>query len=159
MELIFNAFIGIFLTFFLVFSLLLDKKTIAGDVFGAGGFPIVLAVLGLCVLAGIVIKGLKDKSKVHIALFDIKSQSGKAVILNVAILTAYLFFMNIIGFLLSTLIFVFGSTRGMGYKKLHIVAIFTIVLSAVLVFVFGRLFVIPLPRGIGLFRELSYYIY
>jgi hypothetical protein len=159
MEHIFNGVIGLFLIFYLYISLMLDKNTIAGDVFGAGGFPIVLAVLGLGILAGLVRSSLKGKTKVHIPLFDIKSASGKLVILNVVMLAVYVFAMNIIGFLLSTLLFAFGSARAMGYKKLNIIVLFSVLLSFVLVIVFGRVFFIPLPRGIGIFRELSYLIY
>jgi hypothetical protein len=72
---------------------------------------------------------------------------------------AYIFALNILGYIVSTLIFPFFIGRTIGYRKNAILAIFSIILTAVMVLVFGNLFSVPLPRGIGLLRELSYFIY
>ena len=48
MEIIFNVILAIFISAYLFLSLQLDKGSVAGDVFGAGGFPIVIAVIGPC---------------------------------------------------------------------------------------------------------------
>ena len=159
MEMIFNSCIGIFLAVYLSMSLSLDKKSITGDVFGAGGFPIVLAVLGFIVLALIIREVLKNQTKVHIPMFDIKSADGKMLMLNVIILAGYLLLMDVIGFILSTFLFVFTSTITMGYKKLSTLLVFSVALTAIIVLVFGKVFFVPLPRGLELFRELSYFIY
>lgn len=159
MEMIFNSFIGIFIAAYMFMSLALDKKSISGDVFGAGGFPIVLAVLGFIVLALIVKDCLKNKTQVHIPMFDIKSVDGKMLAVNVVVLTGYLMLMDVLGFILSTFIFTFASTRAMGYKKTSSLVLFSVVLTTAIVLVFGKLFFVPLPRGLEIFRELSYFIY
>ena len=77
-------------------------------------------------------------------MFDLKSQAGKAVVLNVIILSAYLFFMNIIGFVLSTVLFLFASSRGMGYKKINSLLVYTLIVTVALVVAFGKIFFITL---------------
>ncbi|HBK68249.1 MAG TPA: hypothetical protein DD734_05510 [Firmicutes bacterium] len=159
MELVFNLMMGIFIGFYLVLSFLLDKRTITGDVFGARGFPIVLGIIALTILAFITAKTVKNKTKVYLPLFDLKSQAGKTLVLNIIILAAYLYLTNVIGFVLSTLLFLFGSARAMRYKKMPALLIYSVVLTVILVVSFGKVFLVPLPRGIGIFRELSYFIY
>jgi putative tricarboxylic transport membrane protein len=159
MEMIFNIAMGLFILFYLVLSLLLSKESIAGDNLGAGGFPIILGVIGLVILAFITAKVLKDKSKITIPLLNLKSVDGKLLALNIVILSTYLLLLDILGFAFSTLLFLFGSTWAMGYKKVVVVCVFSIVLTAILTVCFGKFFFVPLPRGIGIFRELSYLIY
>jgi putative tricarboxylic transport membrane protein len=159
MEMIFNTVVGIFILGYLGCALILDKNSVAGDVFGAGGFPIVLSIIGLITLVLISTKTLRKKTKVHIPMFNLKSQAGETLAVNIAILTAYVFLMDVIGFILSTLLFLFGSARSMGYKQIPILLFYTVVLAVILVFSFGKVFFVPLPRGIGFFRELSYFFY
>jgi putative tricarboxylic transport membrane protein len=159
MEVIFNIMMGMFILFYLVLALLLKKESLTGDALGAGGFPTILAVIGLAILVLITAKVVKDKTRIPIPLLSLKSVEGKALMLNIVILSAYLLLMDVIGFALSTLLFFFGSARGMGYKKTVVLSLFSLLLTVVLVATFGKLFFVPLPRGIGIFRELSYFIY
>jgi putative tricarboxylic transport membrane protein len=159
MEMIFNIAMGLFIVLYLVLSLLLNKESLSGDVLGAGGFPIILGIIGLVILAVITAKVAKDKTKIPIPLLNLKSGEGKVLALNITILAAYLLLMDVIGFTLSTLLFIFGSARAMGYKKMVMLSVFSLVLTVVLVLSFGKGFFVPLPRGIGIFRELSYFIY
>ena len=159
MEMAFNLALGIFIAFYMVLSFSLDKTTLKGDIFGAGGFPIVLAVLGFIVLAVIAKNTLNNKVKVDIPMFDLKSVSGKMLLLTIALLTAYLLLMDVAGFFLATLLFTFCSARAIGYKKLPMLLAFSLILSVVIVVLFGNVFYVPLPRGMGIMRELSYFIY
>lgn len=159
MELIFNGVVGVLILVYMFFALQFGVSTVQGDVFGAGGFPIVIAVIGLVVLTLITINVKKSKTAVHIPMFDLKSASGRMVALNVLALTAYVFLMDVIGFALSTFLYLVAGASSMGYSKYKALAIYTVIVSVVLVVVFGKVFFIPLPRGIGIFRELSYFIY
>jgi putative tricarboxylic transport membrane protein len=159
MEMIFNIALGLFILLYLVLSLLLNKESLTGDVLGAGGFPIILAIIGLAILALITARVAKDKTKIPIPLLNLKSGEGKVLALNIVILSAYLLLMDVIGFTLSTLLFIFGGARAMGYKKMGMLSVFSLVLTVALVLSFGKGFFVPLPRGIGIFRELSYLIY
>ena len=159
MEMIFNILMGVFILFYLVLSFLLKKESLTGDALGAGGFPMILAVIALALLVLITVKIAKDKTKIPIPLLNLKSAEGRVLGLNIVILSAYLLLMDVIGFALSTLLFLFGSTRGMGYKKTIMLSLFSLLLTVALVATFGKFFFVPLPRGIGIFRELSYFIY
>ncbi|MCX5838644.1 MAG: tripartite tricarboxylate transporter TctB family protein [Deltaproteobacteria bacterium] len=159
MEMIFNIVMGLFILFYLVLAFFLKKESLTGDALGAGGFPMILGIIGLAMLVFITAKIAKDKTKIPIPLLNLKSVAGRLLALNVVILSAYLLLMDIIGFALSTLLFLFGSARGMGYKKTVVLSLFSLLLTVILVVTFGKLFFVPLPRGIGVFRELSYFIY
>ena len=159
MEMIFNIVMGMFVLFYLVLAFLLKKESLTGDALGAGGFPMILAVIALALLVLITVKIVKDKTKIPIPLLNLKSAEGRVLGLNIVILSAYLLLMDVIGFALSTLLFLFGSTRGMGYKKTIMLSLFSLLLTVALVATFGKFFFVPLPRGIGIFRELSYFIY
>jgi putative tricarboxylic transport membrane protein len=159
MEMIFNMALGIITVVYLVFSFMLDKKSTEGDIFGAGGFPIVVGILALVALARIVYTTIKNKEHTSVPMFEFKSEDGKVLILNVAILTAYILLMDVIGFALSTLFFLLGSGKAMGYKKNAKLIMFSVLLTVALVISFGMVFFVPLPRGVGFFRELSYLIY
>jgi putative tricarboxylic transport membrane protein len=159
MEVVFNVAIGIFILGYLYLAFLLDKQSITGDIFGAGGFPIAIGILGLVCLVIITVMVAKKKDKIHIPMLDLKSGEGKRLVLNIAFLTVYLFLMDVIGFIASTLLFLFGSARAMGYKKIAVLILYTVVLTGILVVSFGKVFAVPLPRGVDIFRELSYIFY
>ncbi len=129
MEMIFNIVMGVFILFYLVLAFLLKKESLTGDALGAGGFPIILGVIGLAILVLITVKIAKEKTKTPIPLLNLKSVEGKVLALNIFILSAYLLLMDIIGFALSTLLFLFGSARGLGYKKTVVLSLFSLLLT------------------------------
>lgn len=159
MEIIFNILLAALMLVYFFFAAQFNTASINGDIFGAGGYPKILAALGLILIIIISVNVFKRKEKIRIPMLDFKSTDGKAVLLNVTMLSGYLILMNYIGFLFSTPLYLLGSTRFMGYKKIIPLLVYTVVLSVVLIFVFGKVFYVPLPRGMGLFRELSYSIY
>ena len=55
--------------------------------------------------------------------------------------------------------FIFIGARAIGYASNLKLALFTCMVTGILVLVFGSFFSVPLPRGMGLLRELSYMIY
>ena len=81
------------------------------------------------------------------------------IIAVAGVIAAYMILMIYIGFTLSTLAFVFVNPIVMGYKKYKVLALYSVVLTVALILVFGKIFYVPLPRGIGFLREISYYIY
>ena len=64
-----------------------------------------------------------------------------------------------LGFAVSTMLYLFIAPASFGYSKWSMLTVFSIAGAVVLVGVFGTVFYVPLPRGIGLFRELSYLVY
>jgi hypothetical protein len=158
-ELVFNCLLGLAMLFFLVQALLLPTSDNPADLLGAGGFPVILAVIGLIVLAAITLRVVRARTEIKIPLFEPGTLDGRSLALNVVLLLAYVFVLDIIGFVLSTLLYLPAAGWLIGYRKPLPLAIYTIAITVTLTAVFGMLFVVPLPRGIGQLRELSYLIY
>lgn len=158
-EIVFNVLIGLGVLFYLVQAIQLPATDNPADVLGAGGFPIVIGVIALIGLVMITIHTIKEKRKVDIPMLNLRSVDGRMVFINVLVLAAYVGLLDIIGFLLATLIYLVVAPLSMGYRKPVALAVFSVVTTAVMVVVFGMVFYVPLPRGVELFRDLSYLIY
>jgi hypothetical protein len=72
---------------------------------------------------------------------------------------AYVAVVDVIGFVLSTLLYLLAAGWTIGYQKPLRLAVYSVAVTVTLTAVFGLLFVVPLPRGVGLLRELSYLVY
>lgn len=158
-ELVFNCLVGMGILFYLVQAFSLPESDNPTDVLGAGGMPIILGILGLIVLAVITVRVVREKTTVKIPMFDLRSLDGRSLALNVALLFAYMMLLDIIGFILSTLLYLPVAAWFIGYRKPLTLTIFTVAVTTAFTVVFGILFVVPLPRGSGQLRELSYMIY
>lgn len=158
-EIAFNILIGLGVLFYLAQAIQLPSTDNPADVLGAGGFPIVIGVIALIGLAMITIHTIKEKRKVDIPMLNLRSIDGRMVFINVVVLAAYVGLLDVIGFVLATLIYLVAAPLSMGYRKPVVLAIFSSVTTAVMTVVFGIVFYVPLPRGVELFRDLSYLIY
>ncbi len=159
MELIFNVVIAGFLIFYIFLAMQLGASTTDGDIFGAGGFPIFIAIVGLIVLGVITRNVIKDNKKIEIPMFNLKTAGGRSVTTNLVALSVYVILLNYLGFIFSTPIFLLSSAKSMGYSNNKALGVFIVLTTLALVVLFGKVFFIPLPRGIGVLRELSYFIY
>jgi putative tricarboxylic transport membrane protein len=158
-ELVFNCLLGLAMLFFLVQALLLPTSDNPADLLGAGGFPVILAVIGLVMLAAITLRVVRTRAAVKIPLLELGTLDGRSLALNIVLLLVYVFVLDIIGFVLSTLLYLPAAGWLIGYRKPLPLAIYTVAITVTLTVVFGMLFVVPLPRGIGQLREFSYLIY
>jgi hypothetical protein len=158
-ELIFNCLVGLGIVFFLVQAFSLPDSDNPGDMLGAGGFPIILGVLGLIVLAVVTIRVIREKTRINVPMFDLRSLDGRSLALNVILLFVYIMVLDVIGFILATLLYLPLAGWSIGYQKPLRLALYTVGVTVVLTGVFGILFLVPLPRGVGLLRELSYMIF
>jgi putative tricarboxylic transport membrane protein len=158
-EIVFNIIVGLGIVFYLYQAMQLPATENSTDVFGAGGFPEIVGILSLIVLAFITIKVIKEKNPVTIPLFDLKLPEGRMLLANILLLAAYIVLLDILGFAISTALYLFIAPASIGYQKWELLTTFSILGSALLVGIFGALFLVPLPRGIGFFRELSFLIY
>lgn len=169
MEFLFDAFLGGIFLIFLVFSGRISDSSVAADHLGAKGFPVLFSLVGLFLLtcsawrAIRLQRGIFSESKSsRCKNFDLKENEGchyVRLLLILALLGAYILFWDVLGFSLSTLIFVFLSILLLGYKSYFKAGLFALIFTAVLVGVFGRVFFIALPRGAGLLKEMSYHFY
>ena len=158
-ELIFNCLMGLGMLFFLVQAFSLPQSDNPSDILGASGFPVILGILGLIVLAAITVRVFRAKARITIPMLDLGSLDGRSLALNVVLLFGYTMALNVIGFVLSTLLYLLTAGWSIGYRKPLRLTIYAVVVTAALTVVFGMLFVVPLPRGVGQLRELSYLIY
>jgi hypothetical protein len=157
MELIFSIILAAILVFLLGAAFRIPSRTVGTDTLRAGGFPtgvIVLALVVLVILTAQYIARAKKAGRV----FDGQGIHRK-VLTAIGAIGIYAALMNFIGFILATLLFTFANPLIMGYRKYRILAVFSVVLTVLIVLVFGKFFFIPLPRGLGFLRELSYYVY
>ena len=158
-EIVFNILIGLGVLFYLAQAIQLPSTDNPADVLGAGGFPIIIGIIALIGLAMITIHTIKEKRKVDIPMLNLRSIDGRMVFINVLVLAAYVGLLDVIGFVLATLIYLVAAPLSMGYRKPVLLAVFSSVTTAVMTVVFGIVFYVPLPRGVELFRDLSYLIY
>lgn len=158
-ELIFNCLVGLGIVFFLAQAFSLPQTDNPGDILGAGGFPVILGILGLIVLAVVTMRVIRERTRIKVPMFDLASLDGRSLAANVVLLFAYIMVLDVLGFILSTLLYLPIAGWSIGYQKPLRLALYTVAVTAVLTGVFGILFLVPLPRGVGALRELSYMIF
>lgn len=78
---------------------------------------------------------------------------------SVLILLCYIISINKLGFLFSTIVFQFVFLYNLGIRKLSYLVTTPIVITGFLYLFFIKIMYIPLPRGLGLFRDLSLLFY
>ena len=165
LEMIFDICITVLLVFLLGMSSLVKAGLpTKGDVMGPGGFPRVVIILALVLLANQIFKLVKkiisSRGKKEIKKEEVSNKDGYVrLVICVVILFAYVMLMKYLGYALSTFLFVFFFGKVTGYKKNLSLLIFTGVQTVSLVLIFGTLFSISLPRGIGFLKEISFYWY
>jgi putative tricarboxylic transport membrane protein len=158
-EVIFNIILGLLIVFYLYEAMQLPNIDDTVDVLGASGFPQIIGVLALLVLLFITINTIRENKAVQISLFNLRLPEGRLLLVNIFFLASYIVLLSILGFAVSTMLYLFIAPTSFGYSKWRLLTFFSVVGALVLVSVFGSVFYVPLPRGIGLFRELSYLIY
>jgi len=79
--------------------------------------------------------------------------------ITIAFMLAYAFLLEIVGFIVLTPIWVAAYMLAIGMRRWRWLIGATVIFSAFMIVVFPKLMLIPLPRGIGIFREISYLIF
>jgi hypothetical protein len=95
-----------------------------------------------------------EKTKAKISKEEIGSLA-----FSFAILAITLLFINIAGFIGSIPILVFGFMFQLGCRKPLSLILASIITTLVFALMFGRIMAVSLPRGMGIMRSLSFYIY
>jgi putative tricarboxylic transport membrane protein len=159
-ELFFNILLIIILVILYLSSLGIGGRRVSSDYFGPQGFPQILILLSVPLLIWVSIRVVRQIRKESQLTNKFNREFFKRpIFLCLLILGAYAAFLNLAGYALSTLLFIFLMGKGIGYSKNLRLALFSVVTTGILVLVFGRLFGVPLPRGMGWLRELSFFIY
>ncbi len=163
MEIAFTLGLMAFMVWVGIMAMGMGTESVPGDTFRAGGFPLLMVGVGLVLAALILVKELKaakdKKAGAHEKLIDLGSPAGRAILYTAGVLVLYLAAMNIVGYVLSTLVFTAVAVFVMGYRKWGKTALFAVISTAALFLLFGKAFFVPLPRGLGILKELSYLLY
>lgn len=171
-DYIFYGFIIVFSVFFLFVTPQI-KITNSSFIIGPRDWPYILLIgmLGFSVF-GVIKSFVKSKrlkvreletvyDEVNPGPAETEKTAFKLSVPMVALtsIIIYVILLNLIGFIISTVLFLFGITFLLGQKKKVNAAIFAIVTTTVFVLLFTSLLEIPLPRGIGIFRQFSLLFY
>ncbi|SFB01613.1 Tripartite tricarboxylate transporter TctB family protein [Lentibacillus halodurans] len=156
--------------FFLVVAFQMPE-TNSTTTIGPMGWPIMILlfslVMGVLLLLNTWLKGRKkteliyndiqssDKNEVTKEKFHVKNRHFY-ILVSIAI---YVLLLPILGFIIVTPFLFFFLAWLLGMGRLLKVAAITIVSNIVFVVLFIHLLGIPFPRGIGIFRSLSFLIY
>jgi Na+/melibiose symporter-like transporter len=158
----FNIFLAALLLFFMILGLNIPQMSNPADFVEARGFPVAFAIIGLILLAGIVRDDLKRKKKTVDAeelTDEIEPKHAYKILLVVALTVLYIQFVGTLGFFLMTLITVYFFINVVGSKKQGFNILFAVITVVLLTLFFGRFFGISLPRGRGILRDISFYLY
>lgn len=80
------------------------------------------------------------------------------ILLSISIVV-YIEIQYVIGFLFASILMVCFNLVNFGYRKKFFLIAIPIGLTFLFAFVFGRFLNVPLPKGVGIFREISFIIY
>lgn len=127
------------------------------DPIGPAGFPqgiIVLITLLLIISLFNALKKMKSNSETKEALNLNATYFG--VLLSIVV---FIILNEIISFTLASIIFCFALFFLLGQKKYFRMLLNSIIIAIVFSFVFGNILTVPLPRGTGIIKELSFFLY
>jgi putative tricarboxylic transport membrane protein len=89
----------------------------------------------------------------------LKRAGQKKIALCSACLLLYIILTPLIGFLLSTVLFILAFILALEEKRRLVLIISPLVITAVIFFVFAKFIMMPLPKGVGVFAEFSRLFY
>lgn len=141
--------VGIVLCIFSVIIYWYAEQQYAGrgvNTYGPEFFPQVLALMLFLASASLIIQAFRGNALKTLEKIDKQGFVRATITLIIAI--AYVFLMNVLGFYLSTIIFLFVVMTFLGQKKLWIRVLVTLAVATAVYSLFHYLLKIPLPEGI-----------
>ncbi|MCL2568700.1 MAG: tripartite tricarboxylate transporter TctB family protein [Oscillospiraceae bacterium] len=164
MEFLFLGFLAIVLIAYLGLAIQIPHQSVPADVIEANGFPILISVTALVLLAFATAEAVKKRradtaAGVEKERITLSKNAITRLAIVVGLIVFYIFSLRTIGFITAMAIFLFGSTTAMGSRRYVFNLIFAVGLTVILTLVFGQLFMIMIPRGVGIFRELSFLLH
>ena len=87
-----------------------------------------------------------------------KKNTARAVVCA-GILFFFIISISYIGFLLSAFLSMMVLAYVLGERNKLLLLFFSFVMVGMIYLSFGKLLFVPMPRGVWIFRELSYYLY
>lgn len=159
-EMIFNVILALVLLVFLVLGAQIPEMSNPADFVEAKGFPMVFAAIALLLLAWECVAQIRKKQADGVGAgkkTDPKQAAKVAVVVSMTVV--YILTVKYAGFIILTVLFAFAVLYLLGSQKWLFNAVFSVAATAVLVLIFGRFFSVSLPRGAGILRTISFYLY
>lgn len=135
----------------------------AAQQLGPKFWPFVI-LIGIVFLTGIIIFNVLreiKKGKWDTEEEDAKLEqfNDKRLLTLIGLTVFYVFILTYVGFLSVTPIFIILISWLIGIRVIWKNLVFSILLTAIFIYVFGNFLDVPLPRGLGFFREISFFFY
>lgn len=161
-ELIFEGILALVFLAFLILGGQIPNMSSPNDFVEAKGFPMVFAAIGLLLLVLEMVGKIRamrgKKTKEEQTPKTMWKQYLK--IAAVVVMTiGYILFAKYTGFVLFSVVFAFLTLNLLDSKNQVFNLIFSVVAVLLLTLIFGRFFGIILPRGQGILKTLSFYLY
>jgi len=167
-EVVADVVLLAFFIFMLMNSFKLHEIRRFGEM-GSGFWPILIlstaTFLSIVLLVSTTIKYLNGKKKAfgevsisQKSLADLKSGRRKFVF-SVILLLVYIIIMPWIGFVLSTFIYALAFIVALEERRIYVLIISPILVTALVVIIFAKFIAIPFPKGFGIFAAFSRFIY
>jgi putative tricarboxylic transport membrane protein len=167
-EIIADVFIIAFFAFMLIHAMELRFVRRIGEM-GSGFWPILALsaslLLSIILLISNLIRFQREKKQASEEVLispegkiDLKNRRKKFA-LSVISLLGYIIIMPWIGFVLSTLIYVFAFILALGERRRFVLALSPFLVTALAVIVFAKFISMPLPKGVNIFAAFSRLIY
>ncbi len=116
-------------------------------------FPIILLV-GMIITSLIIIIKEFIKEKVNLK-FKKVNEKTKKFIFNIFFTFSYIFMIKIFGFFLITPVYLILITYFFGSKKYLVNFIYSIIITAIIYFLFIKVLYVPLPAGVWIFKDFN----
>lgn len=156
LELAFNIGLLLFFVYCFIYVGAIAPEKIPGQMDGAQWPQILLGLLVIFLAINIyrVYKNRKDGENFKIN-FDIKKILKSKLFIGSALLIVYTYALNLMGFIVTSIIFFMLYSRLLGEKRIKTLLLSSVVSVVILYVIFNTMLGIMLPRGIGIFRTFA----
>lgn len=152
-QVITNVVFVVFSLFFTMITLNLPNDQ--AQSMGPKAWPLIV-LIGLLILS--IIQIIKSYKNNNVNVKDIKFDYKKATIL-LCLLLFYFIIIRYLGFIISTIILMYSLSLIIYKQRPQISLIFSVVITLIVSIFFIFIIQLPLPRGVGAFRTISYLLY
>ena len=164
-EIITSGVIVAFFLFMFMDSLKLHEVRRFGEL-GSGFWPSLILSSGILLGAVLLISNLikysrEKKEQVPLsseAMTDLRCRKRK-IGLSIFLLFIYILIMPLIGFVLSTLLYVAGFIFILEERRRLVLALSPVLVTGLVILIFSKFITMPFPRGLGIFASFSRLIY
>ena len=118
-------------------------------------------LIGIVILSAVIILRslLKPKEKGPAAKRKSTKGGMTGLLICAGILFLFIFLMPYLGFLITAFLSTSALIYALGERRKRTIFFSSFVLIAIIYIVFGKLMYVPMPRGVSIIQELSYYLY